>query len=169
MLLNCGAKELLIKEIKLVNSKENQPFIVIGRTNAETEAPILGPPNAKSWLIGKDHDSEKDWWQKEMKAAEDELVRKHHWLKEQTLGVVNNKGSWYVATYGVPKSWMWLDDWIITIQSFSSKKHIFILCLLHISYCAKQNIQGTFSVRENFNKETEDFDLYICNAKREGI
>ena len=48
MLLNCGAKELLIKEIKLVNSKENQPFIVIGRTNAETEAPILGPPNAKS-------------------------------------------------------------------------------------------------------------------------
>ena len=54
------------KEIKLVNPKENQPWIFIGRTDAEAEAeaPILCPPDAKSWLIGKDLDSGKDWRQK---------------------------------------------------------------------------------------------------------
>ena len=49
------------KEIKLVNPKGNQPWIFIGRTDAE--APILWPPNAKSRLIGKDPDVGKDWGQ----------------------------------------------------------------------------------------------------------
>ena len=49
------------KEIQPVNPKGNQPWILIGRTDAETEAPILLPPNAKSQLIGKDPDAGKDW------------------------------------------------------------------------------------------------------------
>ena len=49
------------KEIKLVNSKGNQSWIFIGRTNAYAEAPILWPPDAKSWLIRKDPDAGKDW------------------------------------------------------------------------------------------------------------
>ena len=54
------------KEIKLVNSKEkNQPWIFIGRTDVEAEAPILWPPNVNSWLIGKDPDAGKDWGQEE--------------------------------------------------------------------------------------------------------
>ena len=55
------------KEIKPVNPKGNQSWIFIGRTNAEAEAetPILWPPNAESWLIGKDPDAGKDWKQKE--------------------------------------------------------------------------------------------------------
>ena len=53
------------KEIKPVNPKGNQPWIFIGRTDAKTEAPILWPPNAKSWLIGKDPDAGKDWGQEE--------------------------------------------------------------------------------------------------------
>ena len=62
---NCGAGELFKspldnKEIKPVNCKENQPSIFIGRTDAEVEAPILWPPDAKSLLIRKDHDSGKD-------------------------------------------------------------------------------------------------------------
>ena len=49
------------KEIKPVNSKENQPWIFIGRTDAEAETSILWPSDAKSWLTGKDPDAEKDW------------------------------------------------------------------------------------------------------------
>ena len=63
------------KEIKPVNPKGNQPWILIGRTDAEAEAPILWLPDAKNWLIGKDPDAGKDWRPKEKGAAEDELVR----------------------------------------------------------------------------------------------
>ena len=55
---------LVCKEIKLVSPKGNQPWIFIGRTGAEDEAPILWPPDAKSWIIGKDADAGKDWRQK---------------------------------------------------------------------------------------------------------
>ena len=78
------------KEIKLVNLKGDQPWIFIGRTDAEVEAPILWLPDAKSQLIGKDPDSGKDWRQKVEEAAEDEKVREHHQLNghefEQTPG-----------------------------------------------------------------------------------
>ena len=63
------------KEIKPVNLKGNQPWILTGRTDAEAEAPILWPPDAKSWLIGKDPEAGKDWGQKEKQVAEDEMVR----------------------------------------------------------------------------------------------
>ena len=59
------------EEIKPVNPKGNQPWILIGGTDAEAEAPVLWPPDAKSWLTGKDPDAEKDWRQKKG-AAEDE-------------------------------------------------------------------------------------------------
>ena len=62
------------KEIKLVNSKGNQPWIFIERTDAEAEIPILWPPDEKSWLIGKDPDARKDWRWKEKVTAEDEMV-----------------------------------------------------------------------------------------------
>ena len=53
------------KEIKPVNPKGDQPWIFIGRIDAEAEAPILWPPDVKSWLTGKDPDAGKDWRQKE--------------------------------------------------------------------------------------------------------
>ena len=53
------------KEIKPVNSKGNQSWIFIGRTDAEAEALILWPTDAKNWLIGKDPDAGKDWRQEE--------------------------------------------------------------------------------------------------------
>ena len=61
-------------KIKPVNPKGNQSWIFIGRTDAEAEAPILCPPDAKSRLIGKDPDAEKDWGQEE---KEDEQERAH--------------------------------------------------------------------------------------------
>ena len=78
------------KEIKPVNPKGNQSWIFIGRTDAEAKAPILWPPDAKNWLIGKDPDAGKDWRQKDKGETEDEMVGWHHWLNghgfEQTLG-----------------------------------------------------------------------------------
>ena len=64
-----------IKEIKPVNPKGYQPWIFIGRFDAEVEAPILWPPDVKRRLIGKDPDVDKDLRQKEKRMAEDEMVR----------------------------------------------------------------------------------------------
>jgi len=61
------------KEIKPINPKGNQLWIFIGRTDAEAEVPILWPPDAKNWLIGKDPDPGKDWVQ-EKEATEFEMV-----------------------------------------------------------------------------------------------
>ena len=84
------------KEIKPVNMKGNQPWILIGSTDAEAEALILWPPEGKSWLIAKDPDTGKDWRQREMAVAEDEMSRLH-WLNglefEQTLGHSGGHGS----------------------------------------------------------------------------
>ena len=67
------------KEIEPVNPKGHQPWIFIGRTDAEAETPILLPLDVKSWVTGKDPDAVKDWRQKE-EWAEDEMVRYHHRL-----------------------------------------------------------------------------------------
>ena len=63
------------KEIKPTNPEGNQPWIVIGRTDAEAEAPILWPPDAKNWLIWKDPVVGKDWRQEEKRVTEDEMVK----------------------------------------------------------------------------------------------
>ena len=77
------------KEIKPLNPKENQSWVLIGRTDAEAEAPVLWPPGAMNRLLRKDPDAGKDWKQ-EKGLTEDEMVRWHHWLDrykfEQVLG-----------------------------------------------------------------------------------
>ena len=79
------------KETKPVNPKGNQSWIFMGRTDAEAEAPILWPPDAKNWLIWKYPDAGKDWRQEEKGSTEDEMVGWLHWLNghefEQTPGV----------------------------------------------------------------------------------
>ena len=82
------------KEIQPVHPKGNQSWMFIGRTEAET--PILLPPDANNWLIGKDPDAGKDWRQEEKGMTEDEMVGWHHWLNghefEQALGVADGQG-----------------------------------------------------------------------------
>ena len=77
--------------------KENQPWIFIGRTDAEAEAPIFWPPDVKSPLTGKDPDAGKDWGQEEKGTTEDEMVGWHHQLNrhefEQTLRNREGQGS----------------------------------------------------------------------------
>ena len=70
-----------LKEIQSVNPKENLPWVFIGRTDAEAETPIFGPPDVKSWLIWNDPDAGKDWRQEEKGMMEDEMVGWHHQLK----------------------------------------------------------------------------------------
>ena len=71
------------KEVQPVNLKENQPWIFIRRIDAE--APILWPPDAKSWLIGKDPDARKDRGQEEKGVTEDEMVPSG--IKRDTTGI----------------------------------------------------------------------------------
>ena len=109
-------------EIQPVHPKGNQSWIFIGKTEVEAETPILWPPDAKNWLIGKDHDAGKDWRQEKEETTEDERVGWNHWLNglesEQALGVGDGQGSldccspwahkeldmtklnWFVVTYG---------------------------------------------------------------------
>ena len=82
-------------KINPVYSKGNQPWIFIGRTNAE--APILRPPVVKSRFTGKDPDAGKDWRREEKGTTEDKMIGRHHWLKgyefEQALGDGQVQGS----------------------------------------------------------------------------
>ena len=84
------------KEIQPVHPKVNQSWIFIGRTDAKAEAPILWPPDVKSWLIWKDADAGKDWGQEGKGTTEDEMVGWHHWLSghgfEQALWVGDGQG-----------------------------------------------------------------------------
>ena len=75
------------KEIQRVNPKGNEPWIFIRRTDAEAEAPIVGPPDENSWLIGKDPDSGKDWRQKEKRTTEDEMVCQFFTWSGKSFGV----------------------------------------------------------------------------------
>ena len=90
------------KEIQAVNPKGNEPWIFIGRTDDEAEAPVLWPSDMKSQLIGKDSDSGKDWGQEEKGATENEMVRWNHRLnghefeqtpRDSTWVWANSKGS----------------------------------------------------------------------------
>ena len=78
------------KEIQPVHPKGDQSWVFIGRTDAEAETPILWPPHAKSWLIGKDPD---DRGQEEKGTTEDEMVGRHHGLNGHWVWV--NFGSWW--------------------------------------------------------------------------
>ena len=112
------------KEIKPVHPKGNQHWIVIGRTDAEAETPVLWPPDSKSWITEKDPDSGKDWKQEEKGMREGEIVGWHHRLNahesEQALRVGDGQGGlgccspWGLQTTGhdwatelTPKSILW--------------------------------------------------------------
>ena len=99
---------LVCKEIQPVHPKGDQPWIFIGRTDAEPEAPILWPPYGKNWLIRKDLDAGKDRTQEEKGVTEDDLVGWHHQLNgrefKEVLGVGDGQGSLNAAVYGVTKS-----------------------------------------------------------------
>ena len=84
------------KEIQAVHSEGDQPWVFFGSTDAKAESPVLWPPHAKSWLIGKNSDAGRDWEQEEKEMTEDEMAGWHQWLDgrefEWTPGVGDGQG-----------------------------------------------------------------------------
>ena len=84
------------KEIQPVHSEGDQPWDFFGRNDAKAETPVLCPPHAKSWLIGKDSDAGRDWGQEEKGTIEDEMAGWHHQLdgheSEWSPGVGDGQG-----------------------------------------------------------------------------
>ena len=74
------------KKIQPVHHKVDQSWVFIGRTDVEAETPILWPPHAKCWLIGKDPDAGKDWGQEEKGTTKDEMAGWHHRLDGHGFG-----------------------------------------------------------------------------------
>ena len=105
------------KEIKPINLKENQPWVFIGRTDAEAETPVFWLSDVNSWLIGKVPDTGKYWGQKEKRVPEDEMVEWHHWCSghefEQSPEVGDEQEAWHAAVHGVIKSRTRLSDWTV--------------------------------------------------------
>ena len=105
------------QEIKLVNTEGNQPWIFIGRTDAEAEAPILCPPDAKSQLIGKDPDAGKEGkrrrqWQRIrwLDSITDSMDMSLSKLKE----IVKDREAWSAIVHGITKNQTLLSNWTST-------------------------------------------------------
>ena len=139
---------LSCKEIKPVNPKGNQSWIFIGRTDVETEAPILWSLDAKSHLIRKTPDAGKNWRQEEKGTTEDEMVPPSQWTpvwvsfgswwRTRTPGMLQSMGS---------QSWTWLGDWTTAnyIQNMPSTLNSEIhwnLCFLKVGICRRHHPYG---------------------------
>ena len=106
------------KEIQPAHLKGDQPWIRVGRTDAEAEATIFWSPDLNSWFIGKVPDGGKDGEQEEKRASEDEMAGWHHWCNVhelgQTLGDGDGQGGLACTVRGVTKSQTRLGDWTAT-------------------------------------------------------
>ena len=126
------------KEVKPVNPKGNQPWIFIGKTDAEAEASILWSPDADSQLTGKDPDAGKDWRQEERGMTEDEMAGWHHWLNglefEQTLGDREGQGSLMCCSPWGSKKSEQLSDW----TTLSFKVSYILVLTFHKTYFYRQ-------------------------------
>ena len=136
MLLNCGVVKTLerpldCKEIQPVHS-EDQSWVFFRRTDAKAETLILWPPDAKSWLIGKDADAGRDWGQEESGTTEDEMAGWHHGLDGHefgwTPGVGDGQGglaccdSWGHKESDTTEQLNWTElDWRESCHFFNSK------------------------------------------------
>ena len=125
------------KEIKQVNPRGNQPWIFIGRIDADAEAPKLWPLDVKCWLIGKDCDAGKDWGQEENWAAENEMVGWHHWLNghefECTPRESEGQRTWCATIHEVTKSWTWLSHWTTTTWQIGRKAPLIMVSLSRLT------------------------------------
>ena len=115
MLRKIPENHLDSKESKPVSLKENQPWTLVWRTDAEAEAQ----------LVGKGPDAGKDWGQKEKGAAEDEMAGWHHQLDGHEFELVMDREAWRAAIHGVTKSRTRLRD---RLNWMPQQWRIFLLC-----------------------------------------
>ena len=109
------------KEIQPVHSKGDQPWLFFGRNDAKAETPVLWPPHAKSWLIGKGSDAGRDWGQGEKGTTEDEMAGWHHQLDGYEFEWTPGDGwtgrpgvLWFMGSQRLGQDWatdlIWSDD-----------------------------------------------------------
>ena len=108
------------KETQPVHPKGKQPWICTGKTWTEAKAPLFWPPDAKSWLLGKDPDAGKDWGQ-EKKSTEDEMAG---WQNSMDMSLsklqetVKDKETWNAAIHRVAKSQTQLSNWTTMVYRY---------------------------------------------------
>ena len=151
------------KEIKPVNPKRNQPWIVIGRTDAEAEAPIFWPPDMENWLTGKDPDAGKDWRQEKGTTGWD------GWMASpmQWTWVWASSGSWrwtgksgMLQSMGVTNSRTQLSNWT-KYNAQSTSQFILIYKHFYSTYCLWGTVLGLQALTPK--SLTQSYDLSIIS------
>ena len=154
------------KESQPVHSEGDQPWDFFGRTDAKAETPVLWPPYAKSWLIGKDSVAGRDWGQEEKGTTEDEMVGWHHWLNGHGFGWTPGVGD---GQGGLACCGSWGCKELDTTERLNCTElngfcviHLnFLILLAHVCIPSNREYHFVFNVLEFYMSKLHN--LIFCN------